>query len=90
MKSFYLAAVMALLACQATYAADPTTATPKSARPAPATKASDPSATPGQGAVKPIAMSQQDRMRMCSKQASGKKGAERKTFMKSCLTTRKS
>jgi hypothetical protein len=39
---------------------------------------------------KPIAMSQQDRMRMCSKEATGKKGAERKTFMKSCLTTKKS
>lgn len=41
-----------------------------------------------QGA-KPIKMSQQDRMRMCNKQATGKRGAERKTLMKSCLTTKK-
>ncbi len=90
MKSFYLAAVVALVACQATYAADGITATPKAAKPASAAKANEASEAAGQGAVKPIAMSQQDRMRMCSKQATGKKGAERKAFMKSCLTTRKS
>jgi len=86
MKSLYLAALIGLFACQAAYAAY-----------APATKAktqtagrnADPNAVSGQ-AAKPILMSQQDRMRMCSKQATGKKGAERKTFMKSCLTTRKS
>ncbi len=33
--------------------------------------------------------SQQNRMRECNKQATGKKGAERKAFMKSCLSTRK-
>ena len=31
-------------------------------------------------------VSQQDKMRQCSKQATGKKGAERKTFMKGCLS----
>ena len=30
--------------------------------------------------------SQQDRMRDCNKQATGKKGAERKAFMKTCLS----
>ena len=43
---------------------------------------------PGTGA-KAIKMSQQDRMRMCNKQATGKKGPERKTFMKSCLSAKK-
>jgi hypothetical protein len=87
MKSPYLAALIGLFACQAAYAAD-SPAAPKT-RPQSTTKNADPSAVAGQ-ATKPIAMSQQDRMRMCSKQATGKKGAERKTFMKSCLTTRKS
>ncbi len=41
------------------------------------------------GGAKAIKMSQQDRMRMCNKQATGKKGPERKSFMKSCLTTKK-
>ena len=40
-------------------------------------------------AAAPAKVSQQDKMRQCAKQATGKKGAERKTFMKSCLTTRK-
>ena len=31
-------------------------------------------------------LSQQDKMRECNKQATGKKGAERKAFMKSCLS----
>lgn len=33
-------------------------------------------------------MSQQDRMKMCNQQATGKKGDERKAFMKSCLSTK--
>ena len=86
MKSFYLAALIGLFACQAAYAADSPIA-PK-AKTQSTAKNTDASAVAGQ-AAKPIAMSQQDRMRMCSKQATGKKGAERKTFMKSCLTTRK-
>jgi len=39
--------------------------------------------------VAPVKVSQQDKMRLCAKQASGKKGAERKTFMKTCLSTKK-
>jgi len=31
-------------------------------------------------------ISQQDKMRECNKQATGKKGAERKAFMKTCLS----
>ena len=35
------------------------------------------------------AISQQDKMRQCAKQATGKKGAERKAFMKGCLSKKK-
>ena len=87
MKSLYLAVLIGLCACQAAYAAD-APAAPK-AKTQSTAKNTDANAAAGQ-AAKPILMSQQDRMRMCSKQATGKKGAERKTFMKSCLTTRKS
>ena len=34
----------------------------------------------------PVKISQQDKMRLCAKEATGKKGAERKTFMKNCLS----
>ena len=34
----------------------------------------------------PVKISQQEKMRLCSKQATGKKGAERKDFMKTCLS----
>ena len=34
-------------------------------------------------------VSQQEKMRQCAKQATGKKGAERKTFMKGCLSKKK-
>jgi hypothetical protein len=53
-------------------------------------------AEPTRGSIKPTAaaadagkngaISQQDKMRLCSKQATGKKGAERKAFMKTCLS----
>ena len=39
-----------------------------------------------QAAPSDAKLSQQDKMRSCSKQATGKKGAERKAFMKSCLS----
>jgi psiF repeat len=52
---------------------------PRAARAtAPAATAAPPTA--------PVAISQQDKMRQCSKQATGKKGAERKDFMKTCLS----
>jgi hypothetical protein len=34
-------------------------------------------------------LSQQDKMRQCAKQATGKKGTERKAFMKGCLSKKK-
>ena len=34
----------------------------------------------------PVKISQQDKMRLCAKQATGKKGDERRTFMKTCLS----
>ena len=49
---------------------------------APATVAPTPPAAP-------VQVSQQDKMRDCSKQATGKKGAERKDFMKTCLSKKK-
>ena len=46
-------------------------------------------ATPAPATVVPVQVSQQDKMRLCSKQATGKKGAERKDFMKTCLSKKK-
>jgi hypothetical protein len=40
-------------------------------------------------AAAPVKISQQDKMRQCAKQATGKKGTERKTFMKGCLSKKK-
>ena len=37
----------------------------------------------------PVKVSQQDKMRLCAKDAKGKKGPERKAFMKTCLSTKK-
>jgi hypothetical protein len=36
-----------------------------------------------------VKVSQQDKMRLCAKQAKGQKGAERKAFMKTCLSSKK-
>ena len=49
-----------------------------------AARAVAPAATAAPPAA-PVAISQQDKM-LCSKQATGKKGAERKDFMKTCLS----
>ena len=38
---------------------------------------------------KPAAHSQQDKMRECNKQATGKKGPDRRAFMKTCLSKKK-
>jgi hypothetical protein len=53
--------------------------------------ASKATTTKAQGAITaaPEKVSQQDKMRLCSKQAAGKKGAERKAFMKTCLSSKK-
>ncbi len=58
--------------------ADDAVAKPKSPR-------AQPTAAAAAAADTPVAVSQQDKMRQCSKQATGKKGAERKDFMKTCL-----
>ena len=39
--------------------------------------------------LKTAGMSQQDKMRYCNKEATGKKGAERKAFMRTCLSAGK-
>ena len=43
-------------------------------------------ATAAAPAATPAKISQQDKMRLCAKQATGKKGPERKAFMKTCLS----
>jgi len=45
-----------------------------------------PVAQPAAPAAAPVQVSQQEKMRLCSKQATGKKGAERKDFMRTCLS----
>lgn len=90
MKTLYLAALIGLFTFQTAYAADGAPAVPNAAKAQTAARPSAAGAAEGQGIPRSIQMSQQDRMRMCSKQATGKKGVERKAFMKSCLTTRKS
>jgi hypothetical protein len=53
-----------------------------------AVAAAEPAGGPIKAAApaKASAVSQQDKMRLCSQQATGKKGQERKTFMKTCLS----
>ena len=59
--------------------ADDVATKPKAAR---ATTATPETTAP----AAPVKISQQEKMRLCSKQATGKKGAERKDFMKTCLS----
>jgi len=60
---------------------------------APAAFGQDPapraSTASSKGTIGTVAMSQQDKMRYCAKQATGKKGDERRTFMKGCLSKKK-
>ncbi len=94
MKRFIIASLASLLlASGAGLAAEPAPAA-KSPPKADAAKPSAPVAAKGDprsasGSVKPVIGSQQNRMRECNKSATGKKGAERKAFMKTCLSTRK-
>ena len=69
-------ATLIALAAPAAWADEAAVAQPRSPK-APTTTAN---------AVAPVKISQQDKMRLCAKQATGKKGAERKTFMKGCLS----
>ena len=63
----------------------PTVAAPGKAAPSAAPGAAQKSAAPQTVA----ATSQQERMRDCNKQATDKKGPERKAFMKTCLSSEK-
>lgn len=101
MKTSSILLVVALVASTSVFAADP--APRPSPATAKASDVSKPAAVPRNGAsaksdprsavgtVKVAAVgSQQNRMKECNKSATGKKGPERKAFMKSCLSTRKS
>lgn len=95
MKTLSTLLLSLLFVAGTSFAADP--ATPAKAPAAPAT-AAKPAATPtpaksdarsSGGAVKTAsAGSQQNRMKECNKQATGKKGDERRAFMKSCLSSK--
>jgi hypothetical protein len=81
MKTLYAVALAALIGLTTSVASaeDATVAQPRSAKSRP------PVATTAAPAA-PVKISQQDKMRLCAKQATGKKGAERKAFMKGCLS----
>ena len=81
MKTLYAVALASLIGLTASVASaeDVAVAQGRGAKPTPAAAATAaPAAT--------VKISQQDKMRLCAKQAAGKKGAERKTFMKGCLS----
>ena len=78
MKTLYALTLAGLIGMAAPAFADD--AAPVKSRPA---KLQSVAATP---AASPTKISQQDKMRACAKQATGKKGAERKAFMKDCLS----
>ncbi|HEX7272786.1 MAG TPA: PsiF family protein [Casimicrobiaceae bacterium] len=73
MKTFHALALAGLIAVAAPGAYADDNATP-------------PRAAKTASAATPTKISQQDKMRQCAKQATGKKGAERKAFMKTCLS----
>jgi psiF repeat-containing protein len=82
MKTLYSIIIAGLLGFTTTVAcADESATKPRVAKPQ---GGSITAATP----AAPVKISQQDKMRLCSKQATGKKGAERKTFMKGCLSNK--
>ena len=84
MKTIHVLAFAGLLASAVAYA-DETVVAPKSSKAVVAAAKVD-AASADLKAQKPVLISQQDRMRLCAKQATGKKGAERKAFMKTCLS----
>jgi cytochrome c1 len=79
MKTLYALTLASLIgvAASTAYADDASNVKPRP-------KAQAAAATTGTGA--PVKISQQDKMRLCAKQATGKKGDERRTFMKTCLS----
>ena len=84
MKTLYAVALASLIGLTASVASaeDVAVAQARGAKPTPAGAAT---AAP----AAPVKISQQDKMRLCAKQATGKKGAERKAFMKTCLSAKK-
>ena len=90
MNKALIIALASLLAPLAAQAAEPVAALVKPAQPAPAPAAAQKPATPQKAAApqSTTAVSQQDRMRNCNKQAVGKKGDERRAFMKTCLSNK--
>jgi psiF repeat-containing protein len=88
-----LIALAAFFVAFAAHAVEPATTPIKPASPVPVAapgvaQKSAPISSPDKTAApqKTAGLSQQDKMRECNKQATGKKGAERKTFMKTCLS----
>jgi hypothetical protein len=80
MKALYALALAGFvgLAASVAHADEAAVAQSRNAKAATTTSAAAPAT--------PVKISQQDKMRLCAKQATGKKGAERKTFMKGCLS----
>ncbi len=85
MKTFYVLAFASFLTPAVAFADDVAT-TPQSTKTVVAAAKTDAAPIPAAGAQKPVLISQQDKMRLCAKQATGKKGVERKAFMKTCLS----
>ena len=83
MKTLFALTLAALLglAAPAAFADDSTGVKGRPAKIQTAAVTADTSGTPK--------VSQQEKMRQCAKQATGKKGAERKAFMKGCLSKKK-
>ncbi len=96
MKLINALLVTLLFASGTLHAAEPAPAMKPVAKPeivkptaTPAATAPKADARSAAGPVKVGVGSQQNRMKECNKSATGKKGPERKAFMKSCLSTRK-
>ena len=81
MKTLYALTFATLIGLAAPVAAadDASAVKPRPVKLQNVTTATAPAATPAK-------ISQQDKMRLCAKQATGKKGPERKAFMKTCLS----
>ncbi len=89
MKTLFVLLLAGLFATTAAYADDTTVPKPKTGKvQASAAKGDTTSRTPadGRALVKVAVTSQRNKMKLCNQQATGKKGAERKAFMKTCLS----
>jgi len=80
MKTLYTLTIAALLGLAAPAHAEDAVATKSQSA-----RTQSAAATPATPAA-PVKISQQDKMKLCAKEATGKKGAERKSFMKACLS----